>query len=166
VVDDGLDATAGENIRRLRGALGMSQAELAGLLGATYRQQTVHKVEQGTRPLRLAEAAAIAEVFHVRVDDLYAGEYEGNRVAQLEGVARMVIDRYRAAADALTVLEDRRRTLAGMLQKMETVPPRLREVAESWADDTLIEQCAEEGKRRVDELYAPGAPLRAPVEGG
>jgi transcriptional regulator with XRE-family HTH domain len=56
----------GENIQRLRKTKGMSQADLARALtarGFPFQQQGVLKLEGGTRPLRLEEALAIAEIF-------------------------------------------------------------------------------------------------------
>ncbi len=145
MVDEALDITAGANIRRLRTALGMSQTELANYLGETFRQQTVLKVEQGTRPLKLAEAAAIAEVFHVRVEDLYARGPDVELVVQVEGVTRMVMDEYEAAVRATALLESRRRSLAGMLTvASDALPPGILKLAQEWSADTLLEEARAE----------------------
>lgn len=53
-----------ENLAFLRTARGISQSELARKLkarGMKFHQQTVQRVEDGTRPVRLNEAYAIAE---------------------------------------------------------------------------------------------------------
>lgn len=59
----------------------MSQADLAaalsqGLTGIHMHQQTVAKIEKGTRPLRYMEAVEIAQLLTVDVYDLSAGHDE------------------------------------------------------------------------------------------
>jgi transcriptional regulator with XRE-family HTH domain len=58
----------GANLQLHRKAKGYSQSDLAGLLeqrGLPFQQQTILKVEKGTRPLRLEEASAIAETLDI-----------------------------------------------------------------------------------------------------
>ena len=58
----------GEKVRQWRRARNWSQDDLAGQLrlqGFDMHQTTVAKIERGTRPLRVAEAAAIANIFRV-----------------------------------------------------------------------------------------------------
>lgn len=67
------DEVVGRNIQELRKACGLTQSELAQQLtdlGLPFRQQTVVKIEQGQRPARLQEAAAIAGILEVAVDAL------------------------------------------------------------------------------------------------
>jgi transcriptional regulator with XRE-family HTH domain len=73
------DAQVGHNLQRIREARGVSQADLAarlGKLGLPFHQQTILKVEKGQRPLRLAEAQAIATVLGVDLKLISAGEDE------------------------------------------------------------------------------------------
>lgn len=58
----------GQNVQRFRKAASLSQAELAQELaerGLPFGQTTVVKVEQGTRPLKLEEAQAVAELLGI-----------------------------------------------------------------------------------------------------
>lgn len=74
-VNPGFDELVGANIRRYRDALGLSQTDLSERLtrpGEPFHQQTVQKIEKGTRPLRLSEAARIAEVLGVSIADFAA----------------------------------------------------------------------------------------------
>lgn len=53
------DARIGKNLAALRVSAGLSQGELAEKIGVA--QQTVAKMEKGTRPLKYGEAVAISE---------------------------------------------------------------------------------------------------------
>lgn len=68
-----LNQLIGANLQLLRKDSGLSQSDLAERLterGVPFRQQTVLKIEKGSRPLRVDEAAIIAEVLDLSVDDL------------------------------------------------------------------------------------------------
>lgn len=70
------DATIGERIRSLRGELDLSQGELADRLrkhGLPWSQGTLSKVENGDRPVRLAEAPMLAAALGIEIEDLAAG---------------------------------------------------------------------------------------------
>lgn len=63
-----MDERIAENVRRFRTAAGLSQAQLAEALseyGYTFQQQTILKIEKGDRPLKFAEALAIAHALRV-----------------------------------------------------------------------------------------------------
>ncbi|WP_197506996.1 helix-turn-helix domain-containing protein [Mycobacterium sp. 852002-50816_SCH5313054-b] len=62
------EKTFGEMVRQWRRARSWSQEQVAELLrleGFDMHQTTVAKIERGARPLRVAEAAAIAYIFDV-----------------------------------------------------------------------------------------------------
>lgn len=68
-----LNAEIGRAVQQLRTAAGMSQGELAeqlSELGENFHQQTILKIEKGTRALKFTEAVKIARVFQVSVDSL------------------------------------------------------------------------------------------------
>lgn len=68
-----LNKLIGWNLQRFRKDSGLSQTDLADELterGVPFRQQTVLKIEKGARPLRVDEAAVIAEILDLSVDDL------------------------------------------------------------------------------------------------
>jgi transcriptional regulator with XRE-family HTH domain len=68
-----LNKLIGWNLQRLRKDAELSQSDLAERLterGVPFRQQTVLKIEKGARPLRVDEAAIIAEILDLSVDEL------------------------------------------------------------------------------------------------
>lgn len=69
-----LEALAGQRIRDLRRELGLKQGELAAALferGLKLPQSSVHRLEVGQRPLRVNEAAVIADFFKVSMESLW-----------------------------------------------------------------------------------------------
>jgi transcriptional regulator with XRE-family HTH domain len=84
-----VDKRVGANVARYRTAKGMSQADLAADLatlgGIHVHQQTIAKIEKGTRSLKFMEGVMIAELLTVDVDDLSVGHNEAiQAAAQLE----------------------------------------------------------------------------------
>ncbi len=149
MTEDDLNARVGENIRRLREARGFSQTELARYLGESYRQQTVLKVEKGTRPLKLAEAVKIAEVLAVEVKDLYRSDSVGQQqVAQIAGMFSTVQKLYDDTRQAIAELEGWRFDMGAMLDStdVDDFPPKLEEAVRSWSRDDLVEACVDEAR--------------------
>lgn len=71
------DEQVGESVRRLRLAKDWSQSELAeklSALGVSVQQQTILKIEKGTRPLKFDEACIFADLFGVSVGQLSQAE--------------------------------------------------------------------------------------------
>lgn len=67
----------GEKVKQWRNNCGWSQEQVAaGLrhLGFDMHQTTVAKIERGTRPLRVAEAVALAHVFRVPALAIFEGD--------------------------------------------------------------------------------------------
>jgi transcriptional regulator with XRE-family HTH domain len=63
----------GANLQLHRKAKGYSQSDLAGLLeqrGLPFQQQTILKIEKGSRPLRLEEASVIADTLGIELSSL------------------------------------------------------------------------------------------------
>jgi predicted RNase H-like HicB family nuclease len=62
------------NMRRLRELAGLNQTDLANALKdkgiTTFWQQTIQRIENGQRPVRLNEAHAIAEVLGKSVEEM------------------------------------------------------------------------------------------------
>jgi transcriptional regulator with XRE-family HTH domain len=72
-----LERLIGANVRRYRAARGLSQADLASALsaqGEQVHQQTILKIEKGTRPLKFAEALRICEALDISPAELTFGE--------------------------------------------------------------------------------------------
>lgn len=64
----------GQNVRRLREKAGVTQAELASVMGSRgyeMHQVTVGKIETARRPTRVGEVAALASIFDVDVNALF-----------------------------------------------------------------------------------------------
>ena len=83
----------GQRVQQFRKAAGLSQGGLAAELtarGISFQQQTVLKVEKGSRPLKLDEAFVMASVLDVAVADLCS-------VAGFRNAPRDVVDRMHAA---------------------------------------------------------------------
>jgi hypothetical protein len=67
----GRDTAIGENLTRLRGETTQQEvADAMRMAGYKWSQATVWAVEKGDRPLRLAEAADLAKIFHRDVASL------------------------------------------------------------------------------------------------
>lgn len=97
--DDDYDAQVGRNLRTLREARGMTQAELASAVterGLPFRQQTIVKIEQGHRPLRLREAHEIASALDLDIADLVVEEFVLDMVALLASHTRSAYDAWGA----------------------------------------------------------------------
>src|SRR5215217_5323917 len=63
----------GTNLQLHRKAKGYSQSDLAGLLeqrGLPFQQQTILKIEKGSRPLKLEEASVIADTLGIELSAL------------------------------------------------------------------------------------------------
>lgn len=62
-----------ENMRRLRERAKMTQTDLAKSLkasGLSFHQQTIQRIENGERPVRLNEAFLIAQVFDIELETM------------------------------------------------------------------------------------------------
>jgi transcriptional regulator with XRE-family HTH domain len=84
------DERVGANLRRVREAAGLSQADLATKLaeqGLPLAQQTVYKIEHGARPLRFEESLAVTEILGVDCTSLaqqFDNEAVGEAAARLQ----------------------------------------------------------------------------------
>lgn len=64
-----IDRELGENVRRVRESIGLSQASLAAkmqALGFDFQQQTIYKIESGNRKVTVGEATALATTMKLR----------------------------------------------------------------------------------------------------
>jgi transcriptional regulator with XRE-family HTH domain len=114
------DRRFGQRLRALREERGMSQQTLVTLLeglGITsWHQTTVGKVEVGTRPMRLAEALAVAAVFDMTVDELLEDpDSERARTRRI----RQLLARRSELAVIESLLRDRERQLDAWLEAIQ-----------------------------------------------
>lgn len=86
-VDMSPQAAFGRNLRTIREARGLSQADCVELLatfGIRMHRQTLHKIETNARPLKLDEAMQIADALGADLDFMTRGEDEF-RLYELSG---------------------------------------------------------------------------------
>lgn len=83
-----VDRLIGGNVQQFRNAKKMSQAQLADAMtaktGQQVAQQTILKIEKGTRPLRYSEAVAMAEALDVPLSALSPDRVTARERAHLE----------------------------------------------------------------------------------
>jgi transcriptional regulator with XRE-family HTH domain len=127
----------GANLQLHRKAKGYSQSDLAGLLeqrGLPFQQQTILKIEKGSRPLKLEEASVIADVLGIELSDLT--EQFGNET--IAAVATEILQRVAVINRTKKSMEDlqerRRREDEDTLQWIERVTRELRDVEQRLAE--------------------------------
>lgn len=105
--DKTYDSQVGANIREIRTARGMTQAQLAEMVskqGITFRQQTVVKIEAGQRPLRLREADVVANALDVDLASLLDTRGTFTVTTELIHESRMALEAYHRVHDTMTEL--------------------------------------------------------------
>lgn len=145
-VDDDFDKTVGANVRRYRMARGLSQAELADILskqaGERIHQQTIQKIEKGSRPLKYSEAVQLSSVLQIPLYELRAGESEASASAFLVACISELSKRNAETTELAQKLADDLLVLARALSLVasdnaddaegEKKPERMVAVAESF----------------------------------
>lgn len=103
--DEDVDRLVGDSLRVLRKNADLTQGELAERLGQSVpmSQQTIAKIESGSRSLRLSEAVAIIQALDngegtLRLEHLVASPAE----LVIESEAQRIADEILAAADRLS----------------------------------------------------------------
>ncbi|WP_241472134.1 helix-turn-helix transcriptional regulator [Mycolicibacterium neoaurum] len=104
--DEDVDELVGSSLRVLRTNADMTQGELAERLaahGVPMSQQTIAKIESGSRSLRLSEAVAIVQALNdgdndLRLEHLVATPYE----LGLEMESQRIVDNVLAEIDRLS----------------------------------------------------------------
>ena len=148
------------NLRILREARGISQARLAQEMLARdwpWRQQTVARVENGQRMIRLGEAMALASILGVSLGYLTRAGSEAIEVEKIRGAGVRLRESCEAVAAAVCRLLDEQRT-AERLQVLhagvqgddfiEVALVQLRmQIRECTVDNAILE-----GRRRFTEL--------------
>lgn len=118
----GDDALIGRNVARLRGD--RAQQWLADEMrkrGWRWSQATVWSVEQGTRPLRLAEAQALASIMKVPLQRLFEQERVALAMVGVRLAADEVSDAFEAAVGALSDLLGAQEWLASRIDEAQEV---------------------------------------------
>lgn len=110
-----------EQVRRAREARSMTQTDLAKALkafGLPFHQQTVQRIEQGERPVRLNEAYLIAQVLDLSLDTMTATSTPSARELRfaVDGLRRKAQQEADNIAESMTELEDELGVLLAALQ--------------------------------------------------
>ncbi|UZX04026.1 helix-turn-helix domain-containing protein [Arthrobacter sp. CDRTa11] len=115
-----------ENVQRLREAKGWSQGELARRMAADgwdgFHQTTISRIEKGQRPVRLAEARALAKVLGSQVGVMMAPPLESSILENLAtsiGLMRRSRSRIWAEVDVIDRLKT---SLMTEIAQVETIP--------------------------------------------
>lgn len=85
------EAEIGQRVRELRESLNLSQAAFAQLVqshGLAWRQPTVSRIEEGERPVRLAEAVILAEQLGLAIID--GASYKAGVRASIQAVTALL----------------------------------------------------------------------------
>jgi transcriptional regulator with XRE-family HTH domain len=127
----------GANLQLHRKAKGYSQSDLAGLLeqrGLPFQQQTILKIEKGSRPLRLEEASVIADTLGIDLGAL-TEQFTNEAIA---AAATEILQRVAVIARTKKGIEEarekQRQNEADTLRWIETATRELREVEQRLAD--------------------------------
>ena len=108
----------GRTLQRLRKAAGLSQSELAERLnerGEKFHQQTILKVENGTRPLKFTEAITVCDILQVPVDAFVSQKHAVAAASQGTTLMRRTNNAYEALTAAAGAVQEARVELAEWL---------------------------------------------------
>jgi FtsZ-interacting cell division protein YlmF len=139
------------NLRAIRDERGISQGRLADEMtarGWPWHQQTVTRVENGRRMVRLGEAQAVAEILHTSLDRLTWPTAEARLVETLAGWTRTVRTAYRAIAKETHELLRARQSLRDAVAETDDASARQafgRLVVDALAEARNVLQLSPEG---------------------
>ncbi|WP_146852852.1 helix-turn-helix domain-containing protein [Frigoribacterium faeni] len=145
------DTQIGRNLARLRGQ--MTQKELAEAMssrGWKWSQTTVHTVEQGKRPLRLAESEDIKEIIGTAWPLTLA---DGDTA--LVSASRRMKDAHQSLEEAIELFLDTQEEISAILGDGES--DRVRELMGGWLDLTVEATVEHVRKRRALQNEAENA---------
>lgn len=117
----GFDATVGRNLKQYREARGLTQTELAEVVSrfgeTSFAQQTIVKIEKGSRPLKLREAERLAAALEIGLDDLVDdSEVMVSRAALIIEATRKLWDASAAVHDSVSRMNDAKAWLEAQLE--------------------------------------------------
>lgn len=99
-----------ENVTRARKAADMSQTELGKRIatkGLPFHQQTVQRIENGSRPVRLNEAVIIAEVLYLEFPDVMMPKTAERATETIEGYLRLARGEWESVGVFISDVADR-----------------------------------------------------------
>lgn len=134
----------GGNVKTLRQAAGMSQTDLAERIGQGFRQQTILKIEKGTRPLRLTEAADIANALGVRFEALIDVSPTSEQDKRAKQLARAIsTGLFRTAVRSLYAFKGARASIEELLRG--ELSDEVRQACETALETFTVERVLEVG---------------------
>jgi len=113
------DKRIASNMRLLREQRDMSQSALAEAMserGVQWHQQTVYKIENGTRPLRASELVCLAAILGTSLDRFMLTSAEARETEAVYAAGARLRQRYELAAEAAVELLRGRDATARILQ--------------------------------------------------
>lgn len=155
------DVKIGENVKALRVAAGLSQAQLAERMTAAGLEgiypQTITRIEQGKRSLKLHEGIALARILHVAVDSLlerpsFADQLGASLLLGLEQAWRELVEK-------LSALE-RARTGVDSWMRNEHVSDETRSRMALELKERTLEEAQSEASLRLQASSAPEGGVR------
>jgi transcriptional regulator with XRE-family HTH domain len=108
------DKLVGSNVQTYRTAKGLSQSDLAAAMsegGEHMHQQTILKIEKGTRPLRYSEALRICRALGISPEELAEGEGQA-------GIKAAYLERFERLSQMQSELDDFAKRLAPILVEL------------------------------------------------
>lgn len=170
------------NVASLRMAARMTQSDLASALseehGLGFRQQTVVKIENGSRAVKFEEAYAIAEVLGVDMMDLVAlpgrrHDPEREAIAALVKHSREMVEAAGALEDSTERFLNARRILSHAYDQAEGLPvsETVQSVAASYREADphhIVGSVEEHWNAKMEALmtkYSAAVPYRKASDG-
>lgn len=146
------DARFAENVKLERERLGWSQGELARRLReegglSNFHQTTVSRVEKGERPVRLAEARAIAQVLGSRVSLLVMSNERYRPLQRFASCLHDLREAHAALGDARSELDGARAALVYAMGELTSI---LEEGESFWADSLDAETTRAAVEEKLD----------------
>jgi transcriptional regulator with XRE-family HTH domain len=148
------------NLRILRERRGISQVKLAQEMVARewpWRQQTVARVENGQRMIRLGEAVALASILSVSLGYLTQPGSDAIEVEKIRGAGVRLRESCEAVAAAVCRLMDEQRTakqlqvLNAAVQGDDFIEVALVQLR-GWMRECTVDKAVLKGRRRFTEL--------------
>lgn len=163
----GVNEQIAANVRAYRERAGMSQAELAVRVsaegkadGVSWHQSTVARIESGSQPTRLDEAAILARVLRVPVDRLTWATGEAAEVMLGEQSLGQLREAFSAVADAVARLHGARGGARGTLRSLAASRhERARDTASALEEElaaTTLRAATAEGRARHEKEAVSG----------
>jgi len=154
-----------KQLRRRRLLLGLSQAEVAErvvALGGSLYQQTIAKIEAGTRAVRLGEADVLAKALNANVAEMLSEEINAFHRVDYESLRTRQATLRERFNELLSAIEARERELHVAVSRLEEMRTRARVLSQELGDvGRALQETEEElADRDARRLHLP--PLDQP----